>query len=168
MSLFTVERQYLIVKYKTSFYSFYVPIALGMVISGVRDDAAYKVAEDICTKMGVYFQIQDDILDCYGEPEKIGKVGTDIEDNKCTWLVVKALSLASPAQRKVLEEHYGKKSEESVHAVKALYRELKLKELFDEYEEETYKSLTAQIDTVTAIPPECFTSLLMKIYKRDK
>jgi farnesyl diphosphate synthase len=31
----------------------------------------------------------------------IGKIGTDIEDSKCSWLVVQALSRVSPKQRKV-------------------------------------------------------------------
>ena len=46
---------------------------------------------------------QDDYLDCYGDPAVTGKVGTDIEENKCCWLVIQALKLASPEQRKTLE-----------------------------------------------------------------
>lgn len=48
-------------------------------------------------------QIQDDYLDCFGDPVVIGKAGTDIEDNKCSWLVVQALDHASPEQRSVIE-----------------------------------------------------------------
>jgi farnesyl diphosphate synthase len=69
----------------------------------VTDKNAFDNAKVILLEMGEFFQIQDDYLDCYGAPEVIGKIGTDIEDNKCGWLVVQALARVTPAQRAILE-----------------------------------------------------------------
>ena len=79
-----------IVVYKTAFYSFYLPCALGMRLAGLTAPALYEQARDICIGMGELFQVQDDYLDCYGNPEVIGKIGTDIRDNKCSWLINQA------------------------------------------------------------------------------
>jgi farnesyl diphosphate synthase len=46
---------------------------------------------------------QDDFLDCFGDAKVTGKIGTDIEDGKCTWLAVVALQRASPDQRALME-----------------------------------------------------------------
>lgn len=57
--------------------------------------------------MGIAFQLQDDILDAFGDPEKVGKKpGGDIVQNKKTFLYLKALELASPAQQQALERWY--------------------------------------------------------------
>lgn len=51
-------------------------------------------------------QIQDDYLDCFGDPAVIGKIGTDIQDNKCSWLVVQALQRAQLPQQAVLKARW--------------------------------------------------------------
>jgi farnesyl diphosphate synthase len=91
----------------------------------------------ILIPLGEYFQVQDDFLDCYGKPEHIGKIGTDIlvraspsvdqhganmhQDNKCSWNINTALAHATPAQRAVLDEHYGRKNPESEAKVKEVF-----------------------------------------------
>ncbi|RYH04890.1 polyprenyl synthetase family protein, partial [archaeon] len=115
LNRFTLDRYRKIVKYKTAFYSFYLPVALAMIMAGITTPSLYAQAKEILLIMGEYFQIQDDYLDCYGKPEVIGKIGTDIEDNKCSWLVVQALDRATPHQLQVLRANYGQKDEAKVH-----------------------------------------------------
>lgn len=58
---------------------------------------------DFGVNLGIAFQLQDDILDVYGDPEKFGKqVGGDILANKKTFLLIKAKALASENQLKEL------------------------------------------------------------------
>lgn len=64
----------MIVRYKTAYYTFYLPCAIGMIYAGVKDPASYRLARDICCRIGEFFQIQDDFLDCFGDPKVIGKV----------------------------------------------------------------------------------------------
>jgi farnesyl diphosphate synthase len=54
----------------------------------------------------------------------MSQVGTDIQDNKCSWLVVQALQRATADQRALLEEHYGKHDPQSVSSVDAHVRRI--------------------------------------------
>lgn len=118
--------------------------------------------------MGEYFQIQDDYLDCFGDPDVIGKIGTDIQDNKCSWLVVQALDACDKKQRAVLEQNYGQWEDKKVAKVKQLYKDMGLVEKFETYEESFYNSIQAKLDRVTLMPRDVFELLLQKIYKRSK
>ena len=166
----------MIVKYKTAFYTFYLPVALGMTVSGVDDDAAYAKVEKICISMGEYFQVQDDVLDAFADPAVLGKVGTDIQDGKCSWLVVQAKRLSSASQLEVLRANYGRNRPECIAAVKALYADLELQKLYDDYEAKVYAELCDTIgggaDSGDVALPETLQApllgLLNKIHKRKK
>lgn len=167
LSKFTADTYNSIVKYKTAYYSFYLPVAIAMRMSGIRDELLFKRAQDILLPMGHFFQVQDDYLDCFGDPEITGKIGTDIEDGKCTWLIVTALPLCDSTQRLLIEEHYGSKDSESVNLVKSLYQQLEIPKLYAEYEENSYKQLAQMIEEIEQqLPTSVFQGFMEKIYKR--
>ena len=91
LGLYSHEHYIKTVVYKTAYYSFYLSVAAGMMLANVQDAQAFKDAEEICVDMGTYFQVQDDYLDCYAPPEVLGKIGTDIKDAKCCWLIIQVL-----------------------------------------------------------------------------
>ncbi|GAV84877.1 polyprenyl_synt domain-containing protein [Cephalotus follicularis] len=168
LSKYTLSLYRRIVQYKTAYYSFYLPVACALLISGENLDKHNDV-KDVLVEMGTYFQVQDDYLDCFGDPATIGKIGTDIEDFKCSWLVVKTLELCNEEQKKLLCESYGKADPESVAKVKAIYNELNLKGVFEEYESKSYEKLISSIEAHPSKAVQAvLKSFLAKIYKRQK
>lgn len=168
LSKYTLTLHRRIVQYKTAYYSFYLPVACALLMAGEDLDNHVDV-KNILVEMGTYFQVQDDYLDCFGDPQTIGKIGTDIEDFKCSWLVVKALELSNEQQKKVLHENYGKADPENVAKVKALYNELNLQAVFEEYENGSYAKLVSSIEAHPSKAVQAvLKSFLAKIYKRQK
>ncbi|CAK7200990.1 hypothetical protein SEUCBS139899_003690 [Sporothrix eucalyptigena] len=168
---FSMSKYQFIVIYKTAYYSFYLPVALALHMLELGNPANLKTAESILIPMGEYFQIQDDYLDNFGLPEHIGKIGTDIMDNKCSWLVNQALQIVTPEQRKVLEDNYGRKNKDNEAAVKTLFNELKLEQRYLDYEESVVTDLRKQIaaiDESSGLKKGVFEAFLAKIYKRSK
>ncbi|CAG6015369.1 unnamed protein product [Menidia menidia] len=193
LSRFTMERYNAIVKYKTSFYSFYLPVGAALYMAsisiylihgrdvsltpdltaplqaGLNSKEEHNNAKHILLEMGEFFQIQDDYLDCYGDPAVTGKIGTDIQDNKCSWLVVKALEVMTPKQRSELQACYGHSDEASVEKVMALYNTLQMPTLYHRYEEESYQRLQKLIAAhAGTLPHSVFLNFAKKIYKRNK
>ncbi|KAI9373530.1 isoprenoid synthase domain-containing protein [Aspergillus egyptiacus] len=168
---FSMEKYMFIVTYKTAYYSFYLPVALALHYLQLATPENLKQAHDILIPLGQYFQVQDDYLDAYGEPEVIGKIGTDIQDNKCSWMVNQALQRCNAEQRKVLDAAYGRKDGELEAKVKQVYRELDLENVYKEYEEKIVGEIRTKIDAVDesqGLKKEVFNAFLGKIYKRSK
>lgn len=194
LSDFTMERWTLIVKYKTAFYSFYLPVAMGMTVAGITSKDEYNAAREILLIMGVYFQVplsrggrsgshadpcatpshsqaQDDYLDCFGTPEQIGKIGTDIQDKKCGWLFANAYhKLCNPEQKALLDRTYGKCKVNSKEekAIKELYSAVGLPALYSKYEQDSYDEIMRLKGTTRQVPWSVFEIFLKKIYKRAK
>jgi farnesyl diphosphate synthase len=171
LSKFSLEKHSFIVIFKTAYYSFYLPVALAMYAAGCADGKDLKQARDVLIPLGEYFQIQDDFLDCFGKPEDIGKIGTDIQDNKCSWVVNTALKIASPEQRKTLDENYGIKDSAKEKVCKDLFSELGIDKLYHEYEENIATEMRkkiAQVDETRGFKREVLSLFLDKIYKRSK
>lgn len=168
---FSMDKYTYIITYKTAFYSFYLPVALAMYMAGVSDEADLKQARDMLIPLGQYFQIQDDYLDCFGDPNVIGKIGTDIQDNKCGWVINKALKIATPEQRSVLDDNYGRKNADNESKVKEIFKNMKLDQMYLDLEEELVADLRkkiAAVDESRGFKGEVIETFLKKIYKRQK
>jgi len=156
-----------IVKYKTACYTFYLPLASGMVLCGYNEEKDLEKARAICMELGEKFQIEDDYLDCYQDPEILGKIGTDIQDHKCSWLCVQALKRMNKTQRERFEANYGINEPEKIANIKALYRELNLTDVYNAQEDESFRRIEAMI-AATDLPSDLFTPILKKIHNRQR
>lgn len=164
-----MERYDSIVKFKTSYYTIHMPVICAMIMTGKSSDAnLVNQVEEITLQIGHYFQVQDDFLDCFGDLKKTGKVGTDIQDRKCTWLFVTAAGLCkSTVEQEILVGNYGNEDPSSVEKVKGLYGKLGIKEAYKDYEKMTYRDLSKKIhDLPESMPQDLFQELLQKLYKR--
>ena len=113
-------------------------LQLGAIIADA-DAEAQALIYDFGVNLGIAFQLQDDILDVYGDPETFGKqVGGDILSNKKTMLHIKLKALISDADRPLLTDLLSNKSQpdvEKVEKMKALYAKYEIKSLADKRKE---------------------------------
>jgi geranylgeranyl diphosphate synthase type II len=80
-------------------------------------------------KLGIAFQVQDDYLDAFGDPQKFGKqIGGDILANKKTFLLIHAMETANTAQLDELKQWMAGNAENKVEQVVRLFRESRVDE----------------------------------------
>ena len=103
--------------------------------------------------IGLAFQIQDDILDVYGDPNTFGKaIGGDICCNKKTCLLIEAMETADPESRAELLQWLmtSDRNEEKIQAVTAIYNRLGVRETCESVMEEHTANALAQLDKLPA------------------
>jgi geranylgeranyl diphosphate synthase type II len=109
------------IKLKTS-----VLLACALQMGAIIGGAGQRNQELIYSfglQLGLAFQVQDDYLDAFGDPEKFGKqVGGDILANKKTFLLIHALQTASPEDKQTLLSLLQSNPPDKVAQVLAIYR----------------------------------------------
>ena len=110
-------------------------LKMGGLLAGASQsdiNALYSLGE----KIGLAFQLQDDLLDVYGDPKIFGKkIGGDIACNKKTYMLINAYYLAESVQRAKLERWIKAETfdrDEKVAAVTAIYDEIGIRQLCEE------------------------------------
>jgi geranylgeranyl diphosphate synthase, type II len=124
--------------------------------------------------LGWAFQLQDDLLDTFGNQETFGKkIGGDILANKKTYLLIKALELSNGDQLSELKKWINTepvKDEEKIASVTSIYNQVGIRQLTEEkinfYFEQSTKIL--QNINLTEIQKQQLKLLSKKILKRDR
>ncbi|MBO5233595.1 MAG: polyprenyl synthetase family protein [Prevotella sp.] len=145
------EEEYIeMIRLKTS-----VLLACAVKIGAIMADAPKEDAENIYKfgeAIGLSFQLQDDYLDVYGNPEVFGKaIGGDITSNKKTYMLINALNKAEGAEKKELEQWIGAKDfdrDEKVKAVTRIYNSLGIDKMAKAKMEQYYNDAIAFLDKI--------------------
>ena len=115
----TIEQYIRMIELKTSVL-IAAAFQMGALIGGSTEEVAEHLYE-FGRNVGIAFQIQDDILDTFGDPEKFGKkVGGDIVQNKKTFLVLKSHELGNATQLNDLQALMNTTAENETEKIKAV------------------------------------------------
>jgi len=127
-------------------------VKIGAIIGGASDQDSNQLY-DFGRNLGLAFQIQDDLLDIYGDAKVFGKMpGGDIISNKKTFLLVKALELASSGQHKQLQELFLTNefdSQTKVKKVTELYDQLNIRTVTENLANDFINRAFSQLDKIS-------------------
>ena len=129
-------------------------LKIGAILGQASSDSSHHIYE-FGKNLGIAFQLMDDILDLYGNPEKVGKrVGGDVIANKKTYLLLKAQELATGKTKKDLDfclTSSALTSEQKVEKVTAIFNELNIKKLANEEMNLFYNTAISHLDSIDAL-----------------
>ena len=147
MSQVTIDDYMKMIELKTSVLLAYAMQIGGYIAGGTREqqEALYQYGLHI----GLAFQIQDDILDVYGDPQTFGKkIGGDICCNKKTFLLITALGSDDAESKAELLQWLmtTERDEEKIAAVTKIYNRLEVRDIAEAVMEEHTSIALAQLD----------------------
>ncbi len=145
------EQEYLrMIELKTSVL-LAAALKIGALIGGANDLDA-ELLYDFGINIGLAFQIQDDLLDVYGDTKTFGKeIGGDIVANKKTFLLIKAKNLANKKEKELLEKYINNKEIdriEKVSGITAIYNNLNLKLVAEQLIADYYQKAIINLNNV--------------------
>lgn len=127
-------------------------LKIGALIAGANESDCENIYQ-YGRYAGLAFQLQDDLLDTYGNAAVFGKpIGGDIAENKKTFLLINAINLASGSTKKELVEWISKENfdrDEKYNSVKAIYDTLNIKDLTIKKIEECYSVADSYLQKVS-------------------
>ncbi|NQU79889.1 MAG: polyprenyl synthetase family protein [Bacteroidetes bacterium] len=127
-------------------------IKLGAILGGANQVDINHMYNFGCN-LGMAFQIQDDLLDVYGDLKVFGKKpGGDIIANKKTYLLVKALEIASSEQKVRIYNQLKKKDfdpDKKIKSILSVYNELNIKDISEEIIKEYLNKSKSYLEKVS-------------------
>jgi geranylgeranyl diphosphate synthase type II len=126
-------------------------LEMGAILGGASEGNCRHMYE-FGKNLGIAFQVQDDYLDAFGDPEKFGKeVGGDIRQNKKTFLLLHALEVASNEQKKTLQHLIEQNPPDKVQQVLAIFKDCNVDEWAKELKEKYLQTALKHLDDIAVM-----------------
>ena len=104
----SVERSLKVARYKSGKYTIERPLHFGAALGSKNPEKIMDMYSHYGLPLGEAFQLRDDVLGIFGNPEETGKpAGDDLREGKRTVLLAKTMERATPAQRETLHSFLG-------------------------------------------------------------
>ncbi|MGJ8744096.1 polyprenyl synthetase family protein [Polaribacter sp.] len=124
-------------------------LKMGAIVAETTEENAHLIY-DFGLNLGLAFQLQDDYLDTFGDPETFGKqIGGDIIENKKTFLYLKALEISNASDTQKLQALYNQKLKENTSKITEVTRIFEvnqipalIKEQIQMYTEKAFETLS--------------------------
>lgn len=144
-------------------------LKMGAILGGAGEGNQQHLYE-FGKNLGIAFQVQDDYLDAFGDPQKFGKqVGGDIHSNKKTFLMIHALEVAGPALKEELQNLMSQNPADKVETVLEIFRSCAVDEWAIELKNKFLNSALQHLEDIAVLSSrkEPLRSLAGFLVKRE-